>query len=558
VVDERLKYRLTIIIILAGAGTSLAVSPFWNYDPINLIKLINLATFSFIALALVISGKSDNKSRASKAISILSGAFVFWMILTIFFSGAPINQQIWGSFGRNTGLIAYVSLISLMYSTSQISSLNNYKKILTSFLITSFIVEVYCIIQISGLDPVNWSLKQTFATFGNVNFLSAFLGMSATALFALSLEKNIKVQLRLFYFVASFSQIAIALSTDSIQGPMIFVAGVGIILFLRLRYSKFFKLFAIPYLVISLIGFTTTIFALLNKGPLAKFVFQSSVIYRWDYMHAGWSMTTSHPFFGVGLDSYGDWYRQLRGIISTTRTGPDRVANTAHNIFLDISSNGGFPLLFFYILILILAFASALRNLIKTSEFNSTFVAIFSVWCAYQFQSLISINQIAVGVWGWIFTGILIGYSNRSDLNSMSKKLKNTKRKSEVNAISAKSVAMSSLFGLFGLLISIVPFKTDAQYKSALVRGDLNGMMQTIYQTGATSQQISQVIGVAINNNYPQQAQEATRVLINRFPKEFYGWKALYYLSSSSNEDRAKARAKMIELDPFNQDIPKS
>ena len=120
-------------------------------------------------------------------------------------------------------------------------------------------------------------------------------------------------------------------------------------------------------------------------------------------------MTLDHPFFGVGLDSYGDWYRSSRGLISTLRSGPERTANTAHNIFLDISSNGGLPLAISYFAIIIYAFLSGIRVLRQNSNFNPVFVSIFSSWFGYLIFSAISINQIGVGIWGWILTGCVIG-----------------------------------------------------------------------------------------------------------------------------------------------------
>jgi O-antigen ligase len=65
-------------------------------------------------------------------------------------------------------------------------------------------------------------------------------------------------------------------------------------------------------------------------------------------------MTIDNPIFGVGLDSYGDWYRRSRTIEATLRRGPDVTSNAAHNAFLDISSYGGFPLVLIYIVLIIL------------------------------------------------------------------------------------------------------------------------------------------------------------------------------------------------------------
>jgi len=69
-------------------------------------------------------------------------------------------------------------------------------------------------------------------------------------------------------------------------------------------------------------------------------------------MHAGIAMLLNNPLTGVGIDSYDDWYRAERGIISALRTSLTRTANSAHNISIDIAAGGGFPLLISHLLII--------------------------------------------------------------------------------------------------------------------------------------------------------------------------------------------------------------
>jgi hypothetical protein len=112
-------------------------------------------------------------------------------------------------------------------------------------------------------------------------------------------------------------------------------------------------------------------------------------------------------------------------------------------------------------------------------------------------------------------------------------------------------------FSLIGFMLAFVPFKTDSQFRSALSKGDLNGLMKTTNQAAITSQHLGTIIGLAINNNYPDQARSATKILNEKFPKDFYGWKALYYQLSSSPEEKKFALENMRVLDPYNPDIPK-
>jgi len=277
-------------------------------------------------------------------------------------------------------------------------------------------------------------------------------------------------------------------------------------------------------------------------------------------------MTLMKPIFGVGLDSYGDWYRQVRGFISATRTDPNRTANTAHNIFLDISSGGGLPLLAAYLILLSVVMIRSFQYLRLIHFYDPVFIAIFSAWIGYQLQSLISINQVGVGVWGWLFSGVLIGYSNlklpvdkkKLTENNNLKELKKTRprKKHKVQKLLTPGKALIGFtLMLLGFLISIPPMTADIKFRSAMNKGDLNGMISASQSYGATAWHLTQVIEAASKANYTQQAIQMDLELIRRFPRDFYGWRVAASLNGIPAEIQAKARKKILELDPDNPNL---
>jgi O-antigen ligase len=66
-------------------------------------------------------------------------------------------------------------------------------------------------------------------------------------------------------------------------------------------------------------------------------------------------MTLDHPFFGVGFDGFRDHYNQSRDLITALRPGSEAITDSAHNIFLDMSSSGGFLLLIIYTFLICLS-----------------------------------------------------------------------------------------------------------------------------------------------------------------------------------------------------------
>jgi O-antigen ligase len=95
---------------------------------------------------------------------------------------------------------------------------------------------------------------------------------------------------------------------------------------------------------------------ILQKSPWSSILYKESVTFRGDFWRAGWKMTVDNPVFGVGLDGYRDHYRASRDVVTALRPGSDAMTDSAHNVFLDISSGGGFPLLIIYVFLLGLRF----------------------------------------------------------------------------------------------------------------------------------------------------------------------------------------------------------
>ena len=180
-------------------------------------------------------------------------------------------------------------------------------------------------------------------TLGNPNFTSAHLGIAALVSLSLLLGKA-SSGVRLVLAANVLLSLFVIYQSDASQGLLIFGLGTTVIFYYRfIRGLKSFIGYGYWMLVPAVSGLG--VFGILNKGPLAGALYQDSVTYRGDYWRAGWKMTTENPVFGVGLDSYGDWYRFARTEVAALRRGPDVTSNSAHDVFLDISSNGGFLLL---------------------------------------------------------------------------------------------------------------------------------------------------------------------------------------------------------------------
>lgn len=556
-----IERRLAGSIAFAGVLTTFAITPMSNYDPISLVKMFTLTTLAFWCLGLVATQIDAVKVYFPKPVLVFLASFLFWMLFVVLFSDSPINQQIWGSFGRNTGALTYLSLTLLLATTISLSQLSSFEKIVKSFIFTSIPMTIYCIIQVIGKDPVSWSSFAPFGTLGNINFLSAFFGMTSTMIVILLFDSSRSGIVRFSLLVLVVVDLWITLKTGSIQGFMVFVAGCTVATFLFLYKSGKMKLLIWPFLMLVLVSSYLVVTGLFNKGPLARLLYQPSTTFRGDYMHAGWAMTLKFPVFGVGMDSYGDWYRQMRGLISTTRTNPERTANTAHNIFLDISSNGGFPLLFFFLAILMFALLTAIKFFRNSTQIDLLYLAVFSTWVAFVVQALISINQIGVGIWGWILTGVLIGYPRAKEIHSLNPKVnavKGRKPKKSQELIPPRTLLTGVASLSLGAIAAFIPINADMKYFQATKVRALDQIKASTENLGATAFHRELALQAAMAIPAEPQAYEIAKDLVKKYPRSFFGWRVLASLSVTPAAEKAEALSRMRMLDPFNPNIPQS
>ena len=541
--------RISRLLIFAGPVTTLAISPIVSFDPINPAKTLFVSAISFSILALMIRLCKEATQRVGSALLVSALAFVATQLIAMFASQTPLSEQFWGTFGRNNGLLSYFSLLILFLASVFTQSLETYRLILRSLQVTSIPMTIYCLIQIAHLDPFSWSAFSAFGTLGNVNFLSAFLGLSCLAsLHFLFADKSNSI--RIGTIILIIADLAIIWQTDSIQGLMIFSAGIAIwVLILTLRKS-------IILAAGCLLGLSTLLLlviqAFLNSGPLAKLIYQESITFRGDYMAAGWNMALDHPLTGVGLDSYGDWYRAERGVIAAFRTGYSRTSNVAHNVYLDMAASGGFPLLITYSALNALVFLVALKALRTTKFQDNLLVTLAIIWVAYQLQSSVSIAQIGVTIWGWLLSGALFGYSRLILQGDPGKEtlLKGSARPKKVTLDPASSI-LSFIGFCLGFTLAFLPFKLDVDYRGFSQRGQLDGMVSVTRNPSASVYFYTHAQQLAFKNNYPDIAYEINSRLRLKFPREISGWLNLLAIPQSTPAERELAKEMIRELDPY-------
>jgi len=510
----------------------------------------------FMCLALILANRKIVSWGSYKIVLGLIGAFVVWQVLVVLISGGEPNQQLFGSQGRNTGLITYVAF-SLVFLGSVIAS---NAELLKRLMFVVSIVGVaslgYGVIQAVGADPFNWvnPYSPVFGFLGNPNFQSSLLGILGAIVFAQLFDKGLKIQLKVLIGSYLLVTLYVIKETASQQGFLVLALGIGVVV--GLYVVQLNRGLGIGYGVLSILGFFVVLFGTLNKGPLASILYKDSVTYRGDYWRAGWNMTIDHPIFGVGMDSYGDWYRRSRTLAATLRRGPDTTSNAAHNVFLDISSYGGFPLLIVYVALMALVVVSAVKVLKRNKGFNPVFAGLVGGWVAFQAQSIISINQIGLAMWGWVLSGLIIGYEiNTRNVVIAETVVKKGRVAGKPAQTSAGSVVALFVAFVLGVLVGMPPYVASARYKSALETSNPTVIQEAAYIWPIDPSRMIQVAMTLNENKLEAQGLEVAIDAVKKFPNNYLVWATLDAMKSATAEQKAQAQTEMKRLDPLNPNL---
>jgi O-antigen ligase len=235
------------------------------------------------------------------------------------------------------------------------------ERVLKILLICGMLSTVYGVTQFYNLDFFDWinPYSPVIGFFGNPNFQSSFLGICAVGAFSLIKfkDKLFAILLTLLIFTLLYS----IYLTQSRQGYLVVLSGIAISIIFKLQFLMKNRLWLVFYLSLISVTALSIVLDMLQKSPWKPFVYKESVTYRGDFWRSGWQMTVDNPIFGVGLDGFRDNYRTYKDMDAALRPIPDAVVDSAHNVFLDISSGGGFPLLFAYLGMIFYTLLSTVR-----------------------------------------------------------------------------------------------------------------------------------------------------------------------------------------------------
>lgn len=538
--------------VYAVAFVSIVVAPRVILDPINAPKMLLLFILSTAGIFLLLPHLGFYFKGKAKVLLIFTGAYVLDLLLILFLSDADFGQQIFGTFGRNNGFLAYLGLMFVFLLGALTANESSIKRFLLGLVFVSMVSGVYGILQSMKIDPAGFvSLYSPAIGFlGNPDFFSAFHGLALIASLAMAVVTKEKGNLRYVYVVSTLLNIYALKIAGAKQGVLVAVIGIAFVIVI-LAYQRS-KVLGYSLTSVGFVGLILVALGLINSGPLASIIYKSSLEARGYYWGAAWKMTVDNPFIGVGLDNFGSWYRRARSI-EAYQWLPTQETNAAHNVYLDFSSNGGFPFLLLNLILVGLVLYSFLTMVKRAEKLNPYYIIGFSIWVAFQAQLLISINQIGNAVWGWALGGVLLGYSYFTGEESLTDKSEKNSKKQK--ARKSEALPASDLLRLTGgvvlALVIAFPYWTSAvNFQSAVESQTIEKIEQAAIKQPYDLVRMVGSARVLKDNGNVEKARVILNLTVQTFPDSYAAWQELSKLPDTPEARMKEIKAELLRLDP--------
>jgi hypothetical protein len=363
------------------------------------------------------------------------------------------------------------------------------------------------------------------------------------------------------------------LKSDALQGLIISLLGSGLFLGFLLSFSKikFAKGLSLAWwFSFTLVGFLGLI-SVFGIGPLASTIspYLGSLRDRYYHWVAAVNMMKDNFIFGVGIDSFGDYYRLYRvqaaiDLRGTAATG----TNNAHNTFFQIGATGGVIMLSAYLALTIYIAYRAVHAL-NRQEDKVLISALLSIWIAFQVQSFVSIDQIGLVVWGWIIGGCIVANSFHvsTPVGSQKKSERARHAKETWNSSLTKINTLAILIGLIPSMMLSPILTNEFTLRNKIVdlmgstsQNELTLKVEDLIRTAQKSRQPElrlQVVNYLLALKQNEAALTLTLLNNKEFPKSFESWNATaqIYEGLGKRELAIKPRKRSVDLDPLNLEI---
>jgi len=536
-------------------------------DPFNAPKLwLNILLGAFLLGHLVIDLLAGEFTKGQRALKVLTGlvaSFVGFMLIAALASDVKYIA-FFGDNQRNTGWLDYFFLAVFLFSAAIHVRVRNLNMVYCFGIGVGAVMTEYGVLQHFGHDFVKWNnpYNSIISTVGNPDFAGGIMAMFLTFSFVAILVAPWKIWVRALVAVQAMISLLVINWSNARQGLLSFAFGAGVFLIIWIWSKK--RILGQLSALSGVIVFIAAIAGILQKGPLSHYLYKGSVSIRGYYWRAGADMFIHHPWFGVGPDRYGAWFRTYRADQYPLNNGYALTSTAAHNVVLEIFATCGIFVGLTYLSLLGFVLHRGIVAIKMNTGTERMLVAgLLAAWVGYQSQSIVSIDNIGLAIWGWVVSGILIGISIVNLPEVAEKSAKIVKR--HANLATFKPIVS-------GVCVLVFAFLVIPQYRGESSTYHLSGYAVPTQAQGqanrdAYHQLVLSYLSIPMLNpqyrllmasnlaqaGYVDEGFSQIDEVIKADPRDYgaYGMKASFYEQLHQYNKAIPARLKMYELDPW-------
>lgn len=173
---------------------------------------------------------------------------------------------------------------------------------------------------------------------------------------------------------------------------------------------------------------------------------------------------------------------------------------------------------------------------------------------------MISINQIGVGIWGFVFMGSLIGSWARQKIGVKQSEIGSTQTRTSKSSRIADtrtntSLILSIIMGATVLVIALQPIITDAKMLRAVQNSDFQAMKESVSRSTATSFHKSKFQTLLVQSGRESEALSFAREEVAQYPRSETSLRIVAFSETALKSERVRAAALLKARDPFNYEL---
>jgi O-antigen ligase len=531
-------------------------------DPFNSPKLWIVMLFGAWLSGYVLASRNTIRSiHQIKHLSLIVITFIGFLLISSLLTDY-YQVAFFGETQRRNGFVQYFSLAIILVATSIFTRIYNVKKYFTITFFIALVSAVYSLLQTTGNDFVDWinPYNSVIGTVGNPNFAAAVMAVMGVLVFSTIFNKDFSLLTRLFASALSILLLFVIYKSNARQGLLAYALGIGIFLTIWLWITR--RPLGIAALFAGGVTVVFSILGILQIGPLERFLYKSSVSVRGYYWQAGLEMFKDQPLFGVGIDRYGSYFKELRDSNYSLTYGFEITSSNAHNTFIQFFATGGIFVGLAYLILNAFIFLKAvdgLKHLIGVKRIY--LIGVFSAWIAFHAQSLISIDNIGISIWGWVLGGVLVGLSVPETSWTENQGINRVRRASDLKLTQSITSWLLTLIAviLVAMLyrgesnsykgtetVNLQDETSRAYYKDLQLRVIQTPLSDNAYKLLAASR--------LFESGFANESIEETKKIVNKDPRNLDALTLLVfaYEQKSDLDQVIFYRLKIAELDPWN------